>query len=502
MTTEMTVTGALLDDIVKIGSWAWGNDIEWSFSTPAAMWRVIFGNKKNRIPPKMLRAVERVLHSRGGVDKETGKPLYTVDYKKLSQNPAMWIIPVKFAEGRNPDAVATWESSFEEALTAKGMDYNVRIAGRPLRIEVDKPNTPVALLRDYWQAISELPINQRISSPGVEYTPTGGAVMKKIKHSGGGFGSMVAAVSGAGKTQLCLSMVLSLAYTNSPEYMSLVVIDPKAMDTLPLRVLPHLARPIVTRPEDAVTVVQELVDEMDQRTIQAENGDNSFSKKLICLYIDELADLLAQIPAGKEQTKFIVNLQRLGQTGRARGFIFIFGTQRIAGIPNEIIANLNLKFVGKCRNAQDSVLATGQAGAQCHKLPGSGSFELWPMIERFQGYFIGDAESDNYAALLEPIINDIRVRWFATMAHWLKFEDESVEAVETQGQRYTNDDDGLLLAVSDIVRDTGNCTVSKVRNLWQRTHGKDLSLKRRNLVERLIREKMDAMDCPMDSSVD
>lgn len=371
------------------------------------------------MPIKLWQTVDSVLRQRGGTDKATDTPFYWCNPTDCTSTPFFWSLVISYNPHSDPGKVNSFELALEDQLARAGFDYNVRIQSKPMRIEIDKPKPPTVTLAQLWPVVATAKINERRATLGMAYK-SGATGTLVISMNGEDFSAFVAGSPGSGKTQLCMSMLLSLAYSNAPDSLSMVIVDPKAIDFRPFNALPHLALPVVTEPTAAAQVIQWLCDEMDARTRQAARGDNGFLSNSILLYVDELADLLNSLPSG-EADSVAVNLQRLAQKGRGVGFVVIGCTQRVHDIPASCHSKLNMRLVGKTRNANDSTAASGIAGTTTNKLPGRGSFELWTSDlqgVRIQAPFVADSTKPGYEAKLRPFFRDITERWQDKRPGW------------------------------------------------------------------------------------
>lgn len=107
-------------------------------------------------------------------------------------------------------------------------------------------------------------------------------------------------------------------------------------------------------------------------------------------------------------------MQRLAQKGRGVGFIVVAATQRVYDVPASAYSKLNARIVGRMRNANDSVAATGIKDTATNKLPGRGAFELYcsdQMGLRIQAPFVADSQKADYAERIGVFIADILARW-------------------------------------------------------------------------------------------
>jgi len=103
------------------------------------------------------------------------------------------------------------------------------------------------------------------------------------------------------------------------------------------------------------------------------------------------------------------------------GFVVVGCTQRVHDVPASCHSKLNMRIVGKTRNANDSAAASGIAGTTTNKLPGRGSFELWTSDlqgVRIQAPFVADSSKPGYTAALQPFFKDITQRWQDNRPGW------------------------------------------------------------------------------------
>jgi S-DNA-T family DNA segregation ATPase FtsK/SpoIIIE len=178
---------------------------------------------------------------------------------------------------------------------------------------------------------------------------------------------LVAGTTGSGKTVLVRSMVLSLAMNNRPRQLQMVLVDPKGHGFGPLNGLPHLLRPIVINPTEALVLLADLVREMERR------DEAGHHRPRIVVVIDELADLA--LVGGKAMERF---LTRLAQRGREAGIHLVACTQKptAAVVGSLVKANFPARLVGAVVSPEDAKVATGVAGTGAERLSGRGDFLL------------------------------------------------------------------------------------------------------------------------------
>jgi S-DNA-T family DNA segregation ATPase FtsK/SpoIIIE len=209
---------------------------------------------------------------------------------------------------------------------------------------------------------------------------------------------LVAGTTGSGKTALLRAMVLSLAYFNeaggngrgsggaltlrpAPCNLRLVLVDPKGTAFRDLADLPHLARPVISDPAEAVEALGSLVRLMERPA----------TSQTVILVIDELVDLL--MVAGDDAER---PLTRLVQRGREAGIHVIAATQKptAAVIGSLVKANFPVRLVGKVTSPEDARVATGWRGTGAERLLGRGDFIVVAegQVQRFQAAYITPEE--------------------------------------------------------------------------------------------------------------
>ncbi len=255
---------------------------------------------------------------------------------------------------------------------------------------------------------------------------------------------LVAGTTGSGKTALLRAIILSLAYFNRPQTTDhrpqttghgrqpptasapssvvFVLVDPKGSAFGDLEGLPHLARPVISDPAEAVEALGSLVRWMEavsrQGSAVSRKGSavsrqgsavsregvepplttndsrlttNDSRLTTIILVIDELADLLMVAGAEAERP-----LTRLLQRGREAGVHVVAATQKptAAVIGSLVKANFPVRLVGKVTSPEDARVATGWKGTGAERLLGRGDFIAVAegQLHRFQAAYVAPEE--------------------------------------------------------------------------------------------------------------
>jgi S-DNA-T family DNA segregation ATPase FtsK/SpoIIIE len=214
---------------------------------------------------------------------------------------------------------------------------------------------------------------------------------------------LISGCTGSGKS-ICINTILaSLLLTKHPNDLKLILIDPKIVELQTYNKAPHLLKPVVTDPAEALKTFEFLVGEIDERyrkmavvgARNIESYNDKVPEKLAMPYIvtvvDEFADLM--LVSRKALENYIV---RIAQKARAAGIHLILATQRpsVKIITGLIKANFPTRIAFKASSQVDSKIILDKIGAE--KLLGNGDmlFKGYGSDEpiRIHGSFISDIE--------------------------------------------------------------------------------------------------------------
>ena len=235
---------------------------------------------------------------------------------------------------------------------------------------------------------------------------------------------LVAGTTGSGKSVGINATILSLLYKSDPNFVRMILIDPKMLEMSVYEGIPHLLAPVVTDMRQAGHALNWAVAEMERRyklmsklgvrnlagyNHKIEEADkneqkipNPFSltpdepeplEKLptIVIIIDELADLMMVV--GKKVEELIA---RIAQKARAAGLHLILATQRpsVDVITGLIKANIPTRIAFQVSSKIDSRTILDQMGAET--LLGMGDMLYMPpgtgLPVRVHGAFVSDEE--------------------------------------------------------------------------------------------------------------
>jgi len=212
---------------------------------------------------------------------------------------------------------------------------------------------------------------------------------------------LIAGSTNSGKSVLLHSIVASLISRN----IDLVLIDPKTVELSYYEDVKNLLSPIVISPDNALEVISELVDEMNNRfkllAGKRANSIKEYNKKsmrklsYIVLVIDEFSDLMYSV-----KKDFQKNLCILAQKSRACGIHIVIATQRpsVDVITGSIKTNFPARISFRVPSMTDSRVVLDTPGAE--KLLGCGDgLIVSPQhdLVRFKGAYLSPEEIEKIA---------------------------------------------------------------------------------------------------------
>ena len=192
---------------------------------------------------------------------------------------------------------------------------------------------------------------------------------------------LIAGATGSGKSVVINDIIytaLSRYPVDEPDGTQFILIDPKRVELISYKRLPHTIR-YASEPKEMLAAIQYAMNlcekrykAMQRKSLKKYDGGD------IYLIIDEFADLMTT------QRKAVQPLiQRLAQIGRAARVHIILATQTpIAKVlPTEIKCNFDARFGLRTRSAQDSRNIIGMPGLESLKPYGT-AYYMTPKREQ------------------------------------------------------------------------------------------------------------------------
>ncbi|MDJ0595105.1 MAG: DNA translocase FtsK [Pleurocapsa sp. MO_226.B13] len=211
---------------------------------------------------------------------------------------------------------------------------------------------------------------------------------------------LVGGTTGSGKSEFLRSLLLSLIYRHTSERVKIALVDPKRVTFPEFEQMPWLLSPVVKDSEAAISLMEELVAEMEKRYqlfelagcphLDAYNQKQVANKhlpRIICIF-DEYADFMTE----KETRKALeASIKRLGGMARAAGIHLIVATQRPeAGVVTPIIrSNLPGRVALTTASEADSKIVLGGTSTEAACLLGKGDLFLQvnAQLQRLQSLY-------------------------------------------------------------------------------------------------------------------
>ncbi len=210
---------------------------------------------------------------------------------------------------------------------------------------------------------------------------------------------LIGGTSGAGKSELVMSMVASLIAHNPPSRINFLFIDYKGGASSDLfKDVPHTVG-FVTNLDGllAMRALTSLRAELNRRMDLMQGRAKDLAEMIekypedappsLIIVVDEFATLVKEIP------DFVAGIVDISQRGRSLGIHLVLATQRPSGSVNENIkANTNLRISLRMLDSAESkqVIGTGDAAALPAPLKGRGYARLGPgELVAFQSAWAG-----------------------------------------------------------------------------------------------------------------
>jgi len=338
-----------------------------------------------------------------------------------SVGPAVTQYELRLGADIRVNKIASFESDLAAALKAVSVRVVAPIPGKDtVGIEVPNAERQKVYMRELLDTFGRSEENAIPLYLGKDVA--GNAIVEdlaKMPHL------LIAGTTGSGKSVCINTILLSILMTRTPEQVKLILVDPKMVELMSYKKVPHLCCDVVTNMKKAAGVLQWAVDEMENRyallaaasvthirnynrlgaqelekRLQREPDPERVKLPYVVIVIDEFADLMSVAQNEVEE-----HIQRLAQKSRAVGMHVILATQRPSSevITGIIKSNLPTQICFRVARKLDSRIVIDANGAE--KLLGHGDMLYMPpgggAMLRAQGAFVTDEEKDKVVAFLE-----------------------------------------------------------------------------------------------------
>ncbi|MDD5438077.1 MAG: DNA translocase FtsK 4TM domain-containing protein [Patescibacteria group bacterium] len=321
-----------------------------------------------------------------------------VEMGEVSVGPTVTQFTFKPADGIKLNKITALHNDLALALAAHPIRIEAPIPGKSL-VGIEVPNQSVAIvgLRELFETREWRDRRSAINfalGRDVSGKPWTGDIAK-MPHL------LVAGATGSGKSVCLNTIIMSLLYSNGPDDLKLILVDPKRVEFPIYNGIPHLITPVITEVDKTVNAMKWAVREMNRRfdllSKQQARDIGSYNQRVqdklpyLVMIIDELADLMV---TNKQEVES--QIVRLAQMSRAVGIHLVLATQRpsVDVITGLIKANIPARVAFSVASQMDSRTILDQSGAE--KLIGRGDM-LYSTAEmtsprRIQGVYVADDE--------------------------------------------------------------------------------------------------------------
>jgi S-DNA-T family DNA segregation ATPase FtsK/SpoIIIE len=288
-------------------------------------------------------------------------------------------------QGSKDLTVPAVEARADEIYTSDGLKIiNATPESGRVSIAVERPNRQVLhtepVLLAYLRSYSEQTLGEKLCV-GIREEDGKPLLLDPFNQPH----TLIAGITGSGKSVLMQNLILSIAATRTPDEAHIYLIDPKfGVDYRPLDELPHVlagSGGIIDEPSVAVTMLEGLVTEMNQRyelfkarrvaNIHAYRRATGASMPTLWIIHDEFADWM-QTDNYRAHVPDIVG--RLSVKARAAGIFLMFAAQRPDKdvMPMQLRSQLGNRLILKVDNAATAEIAMGSKNSGAERLLGRG----------------------------------------------------------------------------------------------------------------------------------
>ncbi|MEX0930210.1 MAG: DNA translocase FtsK [Candidatus Paceibacterota bacterium] len=404
-----------------------------------------------------------------------------VEMDEVSVGPTVTRYALKPAEGVKLSRIVALQNDLSLALAAHPLRIEAPIPGKSL-VGIELPNTTkstiglASLLSSESFSKSDKPLLMALGK-GIS-GESHFANLGKMPHA------LIAGATGAGKSVTIHSLVTSLLYRNSPEFLRFIMIDPKRVELTLYNSIPHLLTPVITDPKKAILSLKWAQKEMDRRYDILETEKvrdiDSYHKNIlepalekkkknggsddeempetmpyIVVIVDELADIMQAYP--REMESAIV---RLAQMSRAVGIHLILSTQRpsVNVITGLIKANIPARIALQVASQVDSRTILDTGGAE--KLLGAGDM-LYLSGEmakpsRIQSAFITEDE-------VKKVVTYLADQYSNELPEQIDFTGESAGSIADVSFDDDDSDDELFEEARELVIQMNKASTSLIQ---------------------------------------
>ena len=327
-----------------------------------------------------------------------------VDYLGSALGPAFMRVKLKPHLGVRVGSILKFEDDIRVHLGLENPPLMAPQAGF-ISVDLPRPDRQTAFFKNYFKQV-EKNLPKVKAAIGINLD---GELVEADLSDPNTCHLLVGGTTGSGKSEFLRSLLLSLIVRHDPAYFQVALVDPKRVTFPEFEAMRWLYEPVVKTKEDAISLMERLVIEMEDRYSRFERSRCSnltaYNQKasmplprILCIF-DEYADFMADKEAAKVLEQ---SIQRLGAMARAAGIHLIIATQRPeAKVVTPLIrSNLPGRVALRTASDADSAIILGGRHGEAANLLGKGDlfYDGSGTLQRLQSLF----------ALPETVTNLIR----------------------------------------------------------------------------------------------
>jgi S-DNA-T family DNA segregation ATPase FtsK/SpoIIIE len=323
--------------------------------------------------------------------------------REVFPGPAVTLFALEPGHGVKVSRITSLQNDLALALAAPSIRIEAPVPGMA-RVGIEIPNADISMvgMRDILEspemkankAKLPLPLGRDVNGRPVI------ADLARMPHL------LIAGATGSGKSVCINTIIATFLLTRTPDELQMLLIDPKKVELVGYKHVPHLKGPIVTEMDKVVSALRMVLHEMDRRyrmfadlgvrnidgyNLKRDDDQEMENLPYLVVVIDELADLMMTTPEEVETL-----LARLCQMARATGIHMLIATQRpsVDVLTGLIKANVPARIAFAVTSLTDSRVILDMPGAE--RLLGRGDMLYMPPDAakpiRIQGSYIPDQD--------------------------------------------------------------------------------------------------------------
>jgi DNA phosphorothioation-dependent restriction protein DptH len=354
--------------------------------------------ESNIDPAKLASDLKQALDSLGVNVHPPNPSTASVGPRKIGIN----VLP---KEGQKVEGILRNLDTVSVQIQAQGDIVGTRIPSKgAVRLEIPHGDPRDIYLRDGLEALPDSPPEALRVPVGVDTENTHHTLsLTEERHA------LIGGATGSGKSNFLSTIVSSLALTQSPDDLTISLLDPKGVDFGRFASLPHVQNGgYFDTPEACTNYLRSVVsEEIPDRKAHLRDANVSSLKELYenaemldvekipfhVIIIDEYADLVMSVD---DVGAFEDAVTRLAQIGRALGIVVLLATQRPSAdiVSGKIKANFPCRISFRLPSNTDSRVILDEPGAE--DLQGSGDMLLHTQAgakHNLQGYYLTPSDA-------------------------------------------------------------------------------------------------------------